>query len=215
MSVKITFLILVFVLTKLFAQASYEGSSAPKIDGKVESNEWKDAKVFTDFYITIPKTDEKYYDSTIVYLKQTKDALYLAFKYWPKGKIICQSLNRDRSTEEENEFFIILDTENKNQNGYFFSFSFMNNQRDALIYNQRNQSSEWDWIWENKATIIKEAKNGKPGYIEVEVKIPLDKMQNKNKKQIGIDIQMFAYKPDGTFYYYSIIPDSELLTVKH
>ncbi len=204
----------VFVL-KPFSQSSYETNSAPEIDGKISGSEWKDAKVFTDFYITIPKSDEKYYDSTIVYLKQTKDALYLAFKYWPKGKVICQSLNRDVSTEEENEFFIMLDTENKNQNGYFFSFSFQNNQRDAVVYNQRNHSSSWDWIWENKATIHKEAKDGKPGFIEVELKIPLDKIQNKNSKQIGIDIQMFAYKPDGNYYYYSIIPDSELLSVKN
>ena len=98
------------------------------------------------------------------------------------GKVICQSLSRDVSTEEENEFFIILDTENKNQNGFVFVFSFQNNQRDAVIYNQRNQSYSWDWIWENKATIFKEAKNGKPGYIEAEIKIPVDKIQNKNKK---------------------------------
>ena len=199
---------------------SQEGSgtdiaSTPTIDGKINNTEWKDALVFTNFYLTIPKSDEKYYDSTIVYVKQTKDALWFAFRYWPKGKVICQSLNRDVSTEEENEFFLILDLENKNQNGYFFSTSFQSNQRDAIIFNQRNMSNSWDWIWENKAVIKKEAKNGETGYIEAEIKIPVDKIQNKNTKQIGFDIQMFAYKPDGTFYYYSIIPDSELLTVKH
>lgn len=187
----------------------------PAIDGKINDAEWAGAKVFTNFYITVPKSDEKYYDSTIVYVKQTADAMYFGFKYWPKGKVICQSLNRDVSTDEENEFFIILDTENKNKNGYFFSFSFQNNQRDAIIYNQTFQSSSWDWIWENKATIYREAKNGKPGYIEAEIKIPVDKIQNKNKKQIGFDIQMFAYKTDGTSYFYSVIPESELSTVKH
>src|SRR3990170_4239082 len=145
---KVLLLIFISVFAlKLFSQSSYESNAAPEIDGKISGSECKDAKVFTSFYITIPKSDEKYYDSTIVYLKQTKDALYLAFKYWPRGKVICQSLNRDVSTEEENEFFILLDTENKNQNGYFFSFSFQNNQRDAVVYNQRNHSSSWDWIW--------------------------------------------------------------------
>jgi len=190
-------------------------SSTPSIDGKIGSSEWKDAMVFTKFFLTIPKSDEKYYDSTIIYVKQTKDAIWFAFRYWPKGKVICQSLNRDVSTEEENEFFILIDFENKNQNGYFFSTSFQSNQRDALIYNQRNHSSSWDWIWENKARIVKDAKDGDPGYIETEIKIPVDKIQNKNKKQIGFDIQMFSYKPDGTYYYYSIIPESELLSVKH
>lgn len=195
------------------AQTSVDANT-PSIDGKIKNEEWKDARIFTNFYIIFPKTEEKYYDSTIVFVKQTSDALYFAFKFWPQGKVISKSLVRDRSFEEENEFFILLDLENRNQNGYFFAFSYLNNQRDALIYNQVNKSFEWDWVWECKSTIFAEAKNGKPGYIETEVKIPVDKIQNKNKKQIGIDIQMFAYKPDGNAYMYSITPNSEITTIK-
>jgi hypothetical protein len=192
-----------------------DDASAPSIDGKVESSEWRDATVFTDFYMMIPKTEEKIYDSTIVYIKQTKDALYFAFKYWPKGKVLVQSLTRDRSTEEENEFFILLDLENKGQNGYIFVFNFGANQRDMLVYNQRNASPEWDWIWNSKTTVHSKAADGKPGFIETEIRIPVDKLQNKNTKQIGIDLQMFGYKPDGTYYYYSLIPNSELLSLKN
>lgn len=200
----------------LNAQTSItDEASTPKIDGKVESSEWRDAAVFDNFYMMIPRTEEKYYDSTIVYVKQTKDALYFAFKYWPKGKILVQSLTRDRSTEEENEFFILLDLENKGQNGYIFVFNFGSNQRDMLVFNQRNSSSEWDWRWESKTTVHKMPEDGKPGYIETEVKIPVDKLQNKNTKQIGIDLQMFSYKPDGTYYYISLVPNSELLSLKN
>ena len=207
-------LILIVFLEQIRGQSSTEITSAPQVNGKIEDSEWKGAKVFTDFYMTIPKSDEKYYDSTIVLVKQTKDAIFFGFRYWPKGKVLRQSLTRDVSTEEENEFFIVLDLENKNKNGYLFAISFQDNQRDMLIYNERNLSSEWDWIWENRAKIYREPKDGNPGYIEVEVKIPVDRIQNKNKKQIGFDIQMFSYKPDGNYYYYSIIPDSELLSVK-
>lgn len=217
MRIIILLIVLFVALPAAFCQqgTGTDIASTPTIDGRINNAEWKDALVFTDFYLTIPKSDEKYYDSTIIYIKQTKDAIWFAFRYWPKGKVLCQSLNRDVSTEEENEFFIILDLENKNQNGYFFATSFQSNQRDAIIYNQRSMSNSWDWIWENKAVIKTEPKDGKAGYIEAEIKIPVDKIQNKNTKQIGIDIQMFSYKPDGTYYYYSIIPDSELLTVKH
>ena len=81
-------------------------SSALQIDGKINDSEWKGSKVFTDFYMMIPKSDKKDYDSTIAYIKQDNDAIYIAIKYWPRGKIIKQSLTRDRSTDEENEFFI-------------------------------------------------------------------------------------------------------------
>ncbi|MFA5403638.1 MAG: hypothetical protein WC358_01770 [Ignavibacteria bacterium] len=204
----------VFISIKSNAQKTNNNSSIPTIDGKINDEEWKGAKVFKDFYIIVPKTDEKYYDSTIVYLKQSNDALYFGFKFWPKGKVISKSFSRDRSTDEENEFFILLDLENKHQNGYYFSFSFLNNQRDAIVYNVKNMSDEWDWVWECKSIIHSEAKDDKPGYIESEVKIPVDKLQNKNQKQIGIDVQLFAYKPDGTQYFYSIVPNSELLTLK-
>ncbi|MBL7961724.1 hypothetical protein JNL27_15940, partial [bacterium] len=186
----------------------------PKIDGKIHDDEWSDAKVFEDFTMIVPQTSEKYYDKTIVYIKQSSDAVYVAMKFWPRGRVIRQSLIRDRSTDEENEFFILLDLENKRKNGYFFAFSFLDNQRDMLIYNQRQMSQEWDWVWQNRSVIYREAKDGEPGYIESEVRIPVDKIQNKNTSQIGVDVQLFAYKPDGTGFFYSISPTSELLNLK-
>ncbi len=186
----------------------------PVIDGVLSDNEWQGARTVSDFYMMIPHTTEKTYDSTVVYIGQTSEALYFGFRFYPKGTVISKSLIRDRSTEEENEFFILLDLENRQQNGYIFAFSFIDNQRDMLVYNQRNQSYEWDWIWENRSTIYAEAKDGKPGYIETEVKIPVDRIQNKNNEAIGVDVQMFAYRPDGTYYYYSLIPDSELLSMR-
>jgi hypothetical protein len=210
--------LLIFLAVIFFKHASAQIQSGennyPLIDGKINSSEWIGAKVFTNFHMMIPRSDSKDYDSTIVYLKQSKDAIYLAFKYYPRGKIIAKSLVRDRSTEEENEFFVLLDLENKRQNGYIFIFNFGDNQRDVLLYNQRSQSSEWDWVWESKTTVYQLPENGKPGYIETELKIPVDRLQNKNTKQIGIDFQMFAYRPDGTYYYYSLMPDSELLSLK-
>lgn len=212
------FVALFLINTNTFSQTISSNSgekSTISIDGNINESEWSGAKIFNDFFITVPKSDEKYFDSTLVYVKQTKDAINFAFKFWPKGKVISKSFTRDRSTDEESEFFIMLDLENKNQNGYFFAFSFLNNQRDGLVYNQKNISYEWDWVWEAKSTIFKEAKDGNPGYIESEIRIPVDKMQNKNPKQIGFDLQMFAYKPTGTLYTYSIIPSSEILSVKN
>ncbi|KAB2878511.1 hypothetical protein F9K33_12930 [bacterium] len=209
------------VLQLLLALSMYPLSDAlsqsqilPKIDGKIHDDEWSDAKVFEDFTMIVPQTSEKYYDKTIVYIKQSNDAVYVAMKFWPRGRVIRQSLIRDRSTDEENEFFILLDVENKRKNGYFFAFSFLDNQRDMLIYNQRQMSQEWDWVWQNKSVIYREARDGEAGYIESEVRIPVDKIQNKNTSQIGIDVQLFAYKPDGTGFFYSISPTSELLNLK-
>ena len=208
--------ILIFLRSSTIAQTSItEETAAPTIDGKINDGEWKGAKVFTKFYMMIPKTDKKIYDSTIVYIKQTKDALFFGFRYWPRGKVLVQSLTRDQSTAEENEFFILLDLEDKGQNGYIFVFNFGTNQRDMIVYNQQNASSEWDWRWYSKSTIFRQARDGQPGYIETEVEIPVDKLQNKNRKEIGIDLQMFGYKPDGNYFYYSLIPNSELLSLKH
>lgn len=208
-------LIFSFYFTGLiYSQTQGAKIQSPAVDGKLDNLEWAGAKVFTNFYKFIPKSEDTSYDSTIVYIKQTKDAIFFGFDYFPKGKIISKSLVRDRSTEDENEFFILLDLENEHQNGYFFSFSFLNNQRDAIIYNQRNQSSEWDWVWDVKSKIISEPKDGMPGHIQTEVRIPVDKLQNKNKKQIGVDVQMFSYTEDGNYYYYSLVPDSQLLSLK-
>ncbi|MBI5473455.1 MAG: hypothetical protein HY961_14015 [Ignavibacteriae bacterium] len=186
----------------------------PSVDGKIHEEEWADAKVFTDFFTVVPKSAEKFYDSTIVYVKQSSDALYFAFKFHPRAKVIRQSLIRDVSSDEENEFFILLDLENRNENGYIFIFNFINNQRDIAVYNQRSLVFEWDWVWQSRSTVYRDPTPEQPGYIETEVRIPVDKIQNKNPKQIGIDLQMFAYKPDGSSYFYALTPESEILTVK-
>jgi len=215
--IRLLFLILLSIVLipfKATSQTQGYNSSAPAIDGKINASEWDGASIFTKFHLISPKSDLKYYDSTIVLIKTTHDAIYFGFRYWPKGKVISKSLRRDRSTNEENEFFIMLDVENKGTNGYFFAFSFLNNQRDAIVYNIRNSSSEWDWVWQCKSTVFREAKNDSTGYIETEIKIPVDKMQNKDKHQIGVDIQMFAYKQDGSMYTYSLMPDAEINSLK-
>lgn len=206
----VTLFLIIFSFQDLFSGEQ----NGPVIDGKIHDEEWADAKVFEDFKMIVPMSSEKYYDKTIVYIKQSSDAVYVAVKAWPRGRIIRQSLIRDVSTDEENEFFILLDLENKHKNGYFFAFSFLDNQRDLIIYNQRQLSQEWDWVWQNRSIVYREPTDGEAGYIESEVRIPVDKIQNKNQSQIGIDVQLFAYKPDGTGYFYSISPTSELMNLK-
>jgi hypothetical protein len=196
------------------AAGKMDGTPFPIIDGHIDENEWAGSHVFTDFHIVVPKTDEKFYDSTLVYVRQSRDALYFAFRFYPRSKVIRQSLIRDVSSNEENEFFIVLDLENRNENGYIFIFNFMGNQRDMAVYNQRSLTEEWDWVWQSRSTVIRDADESGPGHIDTEVRIPVDKIQNKNPHQIGFDLQMFAYKPDGSSYFYAMTPESEILTTK-
>jgi hypothetical protein len=194
--------------------AEYSSAALPVIDGKIGDEEWRAARVFSDFHLVVPRSEEKFYDSTLVFVRQSSDALYFAFKFYPKSKVLRQSLIRDVSSDEENEFFIVLDLENRNENGYIFIFNFIDNQRDMAVYNQRSLTFEWDWVWQVKSVVYREPTETEPGYIETEVRIPVDKIQNKNREQIGIDLQLFAYKPDGSSYFYALTPQSEILTVK-
>ncbi len=207
-------LFLAILTPGLLLTTEMSSDAFPVIDGKIEEAEWAAAKVFSDFHLVVPRSEEKFYDSTLVYVRQSSDALYFAFKFYPKSKVLRQSLIRDASSDEENEFFIVLDLENRNENGYIFIFNFIDNQRDMAVYNQRSLTFEWDWVWQVRSTVYREATDTEPGYIETEVKIPVDKIQNKNREQIGIDLQLFAYKQDGSSYFYALTPQSEILTVK-
>lgn len=209
-----TCFILALTESALSAPSLSTTSVLPVIDGKIEAEEWSGARVFDTFHTIVPKTGARQEDSTIAFLKKSSDALYFAFQFHPRSKVISQSLIRDQSSDEENEFFIVLDMENKNENGYIFIFNFINNQRDMAVYNQRNLAFEWDWVWQCRSVTYREPAEGTPGYIETEVRIPVDRIQNKNREQIGIDLQLFAYKPDGSSYFYALTPQSEILTVK-
>jgi hypothetical protein len=59
-------------------------TSNTKVDGIITESEWSGAKVFTDFNMMIPKSENKDYDSTVAYIKQDNQAIYVAIKYWPK-----------------------------------------------------------------------------------------------------------------------------------
>ena len=60
--------------------------ASPEVNGKIDNTEWSGAKVFTNFHKFIPRSADNDYDSTTVYIKQTKDAIYFAFDYYPEGK---------------------------------------------------------------------------------------------------------------------------------
>lgn len=85
--------------------------NTPTIDGRIQEDEWVGAKILDQHYVTVPRIAEKP-DITVVLIKQSKTSIYVAFKCWPRGKVIRQSLIR--SSDEEKEFFILLDLENKN-----------------------------------------------------------------------------------------------------
>jgi hypothetical protein len=213
-SLGVSVVLLILIMPPAASADSPETIPLPVIDGQFDEAEWAGSKIFSDFHIVVPKTDEKFYDSTLVYVRQSHGALYFAFRFYPRSKVIRQSLIRDVSSNEENEFFILLDLENRNENGYIFIFNFMGNQRDMAIYNQRTLSYEWDWVWQSRSNVIRDADDSGPGHIDTEVRIPVAKIQNKNPRQIGFDLQMFAYKPDGSSYFYAMTPESEILTLK-
>ena len=60
----------------------------PVIDGKIDDPEWTDARVLSDFFTVVPQTGKRNEDSTIVLVRQTQDALYFAFKFHPRSKVI-------------------------------------------------------------------------------------------------------------------------------
>ncbi|MCY7362924.1 MAG: hypothetical protein LH629_12790, partial [Ignavibacteria bacterium] len=81
------FLNLMFYSVNLYSQTQSVKTEKLTFDGKIGASEWTKAKAFIEFFKFIPLSENKKYESTIVYIKQKNDALYFAFDYFPKEKL--------------------------------------------------------------------------------------------------------------------------------
>lgn len=151
--------------------------TAPKIDGLLDDDAWKNQSIATGFTQFRPDMGKK--DSleiqTIVKMTYDDNAIYVsAFLKDDPSKIMKQFRSRDNFGQAD-FFAIILNPNNDAQNDFeFFVFS-SGNQADALATPTNGEDFSWNAVWESRVKIVDD------GWI-VEVKIPYRTLRFSNNK---------------------------------
>ncbi len=160
-----------------------------KIDGVLDEAAWQHATQIPIDNETRPGENIPARVSTVAYLIENGDTLYVAFDARDPDPSQIRAYLRDRDSAWNDDFVgIVLDTYNDERRAFEFFSNPLGVQMDATNddVNKREDSS-WDAIWDSAGSINAE------GYI-VEMEIPLNQLRfpNTEGKQIwGIDVLRF------------------------
>lgn len=159
-----------------------------EIDGNFKEPVWEQLPEYTGFYNYLPTDIGLAKNQTSVKLFHNKTNLYIRAVYNDTtAKTQVSTLKRDVSIAFSDAFVIILDTQNQEQNGYFFAVNALGNLTDGLVGRNNsnyNLSFSWNATWQAKAVL-----NGNKK--QYEIAIPL-KALNFNKDNAVFGVQFYV-----------------------
>ena len=157
------------------------------LDGEFNETVWQQLEEYTGFYNYLPTDIGLAENQTSVKLFHNGEYLYISATYFDsKEKTQVSTLKRDTSIFLSDAFVIIFDTQNQEQNGYFFAVNSLGNQTDGLVGRSGenyNLNFSWNTVWQAKTKL-----NGKKK--QYEIAIPL-KSLNFNKDNAIFGVQFY------------------------
>jgi len=162
---------------------------APSIDGKLDDEIWKSAKIekVTGFLQMEPDEGETATESTLVATVYDDEAIYFAFWCFDSEpeKIKQQMVRRDRWSEAD-YVRVRLDPYHDHQTGYEFRLNASGVQRDFRMFDDVNMDQSWDGIWEGEVAIH-------PWGWAAEFKIPYHNLRftKKNEHVWGVNVTRY------------------------
>ncbi len=159
-----------------------------KVDGAFDEAVWDGLPNYTGFYNYLPTDIGLAKNQTVVRLFHNGEYLFISAVYNDTtSKTQVSTLKRDVSIALSDAFVMVLDTQNQQQNAYFFAVNSLGNQSDGLVGRSNdgyNLNFSWNTVWKS-ATLINGVKK------QYEVAIPL-KAFNFNKNSTVFGIQFYS-----------------------
>jgi len=190
--------------------AAVRTAIAPKIDGQLNDESWKQAPVFTDFVQNYPLFQGKLTNRTEVRLLYDDNAVYVsAFMQDDPALVRKQLTARDGEQQQDVDYFaVFFDTYNDQQNGFQFLVTSANVQTDAKVTpgssgNFGNYGDKsWDAVWESETRFTDSGWN-------VEMRIPYISLRfAKNEVQTwGLQLLRFTRRNNETAFWNAIDPN--------
>jgi len=159
-----------------------------EIDGKLNESVWQQLPEYTNFYNHLPSDEGLAENQTLVKLFHNGTHLYVSAVYkdiTPRSQV--SSLKRDVPIGLSDGFVMILDTQNQQQNAYYFSVNAYGVLIDGLVERIDGGfdfSTSWNTIWDTK---VATQENNKV----YEIAIPL-KALNFNPENAVFGIQFYV-----------------------
>ncbi len=154
------FLVVFFVISTCFIVAAQEkipsiqikkAQGAITLDGVLDETDWRTAELTSPFLQSYPYDTTYSKVKTEVRLTFDDNNIYIGAKcFQKKGTYVVQSLKRDYGAGTTDLFGMIFDTFGDKQNAFSFAVSPLGVQREGLIANGNEFTTDWDNRWFSK-----------------------------------------------------------------
>ncbi|MHB1223342.1 MAG: carbohydrate binding family 9 domain-containing protein [Gemmatimonadaceae bacterium] len=124
---------------------------APRIDGVLDDDVWRDAEPSSDFVQSEPQEGEPASERTVVQVAYDDDALYVAAYLHDASPdaLIVNDIRKDFREDDQDSFEVLLDTFGDRRNGYVFITNPEGARSDRQVANEgREINTSWDAMWE-------------------------------------------------------------------
>ena len=146
------------------------------IDGSAHEPAWKSAEVADKFWMVLPMDMDRAKLRTDVRMAYDDHQLYLSAICYhgdAPGRYIVESLRRDWSFGNNDNFIFFLDTFDDQTNGFTFGVNAAGAQWDGLLYEGGKANLSWDNKWTSAV------RNYEDRY-ELEIAIPFKSIRYKD-----------------------------------
>jgi Domain of unknown function (DUF5916) len=120
------------------------------LDGKLDEADWKNANIATDFWQGQPYDSSRAINQTEARMTFDNNYLYISGVCYQPRKYVVLSLKRDFGGGTTDIFGVNLDTFKDKLNSFNFAVSPLGVQRDGLVSNGNELSTDWDNKWYSK-----------------------------------------------------------------
>lgn len=161
--------------------------TAPKIDGDLSDDVWKDIPPITTFTQVWPSDGSLATEDTEVRIAYDKDNLYFAFKFYDKNPELIRAKNLERGgrNDRDDHAYIGLDTFGDGRNAYLFEMNALGTQDDATITDETLTitSFSWDAVFRSETIIDDEGWS-------MEVSIPFRQLRFPDTEELEFGLML-------------------------
>lgn len=156
----------------------------PVLDGKLDDAVWRQAKPSGAFTQKLPDAGKKPSHSTLVRIVYDNDAIYVGIDCEQQGTPVVARLTRRDRWIEADAVAIIFDTRDDGKSGLEFAVNAAGVLYDVLHFNDTDQSSDWDEVWDARTTLTKQGWSA-------EFRIPLRilRFREGEKQRFGLQVR--------------------------
>ncbi|OZC01908.1 DUF5916 domain-containing protein [Rubricoccus marinus] len=147
----------------------------PRIDGVLDEAAWAEAPRAGSFVQRIPNPGQPAGEKTEVSVLYGTDAVYVGFTCWVRdpSTLVARMARRDQFVGSD-RVAVAFDSYNDDRTAFYFGVTAAGVNQDILMFNDGNEDSSWDAVWEGKTARFDDARG--QGWT-VEMRIPFSQLR--------------------------------------